>query len=219
MAILSNLKPRPGESLGGDPGRLAGQLGSAGDLAVLGPGLARSCAHRITDLASLRRFLLDYVNVALVPGELPAIDRAYRHAQRYEVRELIRLDQGLSAGGCPPELAEASGRVGWSQLRRLRPLRDQRLVRRYLGAVEAGEAHGWHTVVFGLVLSLYSLPLRQGLLGYGGQTIHGFVYGAAARLPLTRSQCVQVEEEAAAGLPGAVHALLAPQGGAPWRPI
>ena len=43
-----------------------------------------------------------------------------------------------------------------------RPLRDQRLVQRYLTAVEQGEAQGWHTLVYGLTLAVYSLPLRQG---------------------------------------------------------
>jgi urease accessory protein UreF len=217
VAIPSHVSPRPGESLAGDPGRLAEQLGSIEDLAVLGPGLARAHAHRITDATSLRRFLLDYVQGTLVPGELPVITRAHRHAQQYEVGELIAMDQGLSLGRLAPELAEASRRVGGSQLRRLRPLRDQRLVQRYLRAVETGQAHGWHTVVYGLVLSLYSLPLRQGLLGYGNQTIRGLVNGAAARLPLTQDECVRIEEEAGASLPAAVQALLTPPDGAAWQ--
>ena len=49
------------------------------------------------------------------------------------------------------------------------PLRDERVVQRYLAAVESGEAHGWHTLVYGLTLVVYSLPLRQGLLGYAHQ--------------------------------------------------
>jgi len=53
-------------------------------------------------------------------------------------------------------------RVGQSQLKRFRSLRDHRLVQRYLKAVGEGRAHGWHTLVYGITLSVYSLPLIQG---------------------------------------------------------
>lgn len=67
--------------------------------------------------------------------------------------------------------ASPSRQIGRRQLARLRPLRDERIVRRYLAAVESGRADGWHTVVYGLTLALYSLPLRQGLLHYAQETL------------------------------------------------
>jgi urease accessory protein UreF len=213
MANPFNLSPRQDEVLAGDVRRLAEQLGPVEDLAMLGPGFARSHAGRIHDLPSLQGFLRSYVEDTLVRLELPTIRRAHGHAQGYEARELIHLDRVLDVRGLPAGLAEASRRVGWSQLRRLRPLRDQRLVQRYLHAVETGEAHGWHTVVYGVALSLYSLPLGQGLAGYGIQTIRGFVYGAAGRLALTQGECARLEEDAGTGLNNAVRALLAPVDG------
>lgn len=68
-------------------------------------------------------------------------------------------------------------------------MRDQRLVQRYLAAIDEGRARGWHTLVYGLSLAMFSLPLRQGLQNYAEQTIRGFVSSAAASLRLAESQC------------------------------
>jgi urease accessory protein UreF len=93
-------------------------------------------------------------------------------------------------------------------MRKLRPLRDDRVVQRYLNAVESGEAHGWHTLVYGLTLAVYSLPLRQGLLGYAHQTTRGFIYSAARMLQLSERQCRALFDSLCTGLPEAVEALL-----------
>ena len=107
--------------------------------------------------------------------------------------------------------AGASRRVGQGQLQKLRPLRDQRFVQRYLAAVDAGEAQGWHTLVFGLTLAVYSLPLRQGLFSYAHQATRGFLYAAADTLILTESRGAAraLFDELCAGVPAAVEAPLA----------
>jgi urease accessory protein UreF len=125
------------------------------------------------------------------------------------VRELVVLDQQLAAEPILRDFAAASRRVGRCQLQKLRPLRDQRLVQRYLHAVEAGRAHGWHILVYGLTLAVYSLPLRQGLLGYAHQTTRGFIYSAARMLRLSERQCRELFDDLCARLPEAVEALLA----------
>src|SRR6185436_12829880 len=106
---------------------------------------------------------------------------------RHEVRELAQFDRQLADEPALKPFAEASRRVGQTELLRLRPLRDERIVRRYLEAVERGEASAWHTLVYGLTLALYSMPLRQGLLGYGFQTSRGFIYAAATPLQLSEN--------------------------------
>ena len=121
---------------------------------------------------------------------------------------MIGLDRRLANEPLLQSFATASQRVGKTQLKRLRQLRDQRLVQRYLRAVQAGEAHAWHTVVYGLVLSVYSLPLRQGLLSYAQQTTRGFVRSAANRLRLAESECQILVSEVCAGFPAAVNRLL-----------
>jgi urease accessory protein UreF len=191
----------------GDVEPLARQIGTADGLVALGGGAA-GAGPRVTDLPSLRGFLEDYRSRILVPIEVPAICKAHGYASRYELRELLLLDGQLAAEPLLLTFATASQRVGKTQLKRLRPLRDQRLVQRYLRAVQAGEAHGWHTLVYGLILSLYSLPLRQGLLSYARQTTRGFIHSAAGTLGLSGAQCDALTEEVTVCLPDAVNAVL-----------
>src|SRR6185437_6326359 len=118
---------------------------------------------------------------------LPAIQRAFDHPNHHEVRELAEFDRQLAGEAVLKPFAEASKRVGQTELLKLRPLRDERIIRRYLEAVERNEANAWHTLVYGLTLALYSLPLRQGLLGYGYQITRGFIYSAAKSLQLSEN--------------------------------
>jgi len=192
----------------GDWHPLAEQLGSADGLVNLGSVSTLLGNGPISNLQSLRSFLAAYQSEILIPIELPAIHAAHSHASRHELRELLALDQSLHSAAVPQELAGASRRVGQFQLRKLRPLRDERLLQRYLAAVEEGRAHGWHTLVFGLTMALYSLPLRQGLLGYAQQSTRGFIYTAARSLHLSEARCREVYDELCAGLPDAVAALL-----------
>ncbi|HVV00174.1 MAG TPA: urease accessory UreF family protein, partial [Verrucomicrobiae bacterium] len=130
------------------------------------------------------------------------------HALRTEVRELIALDQQLIDEPSLLNFSAASRRVGQAQIQKLRPLRDSRVVQRYLNAVEAGQAHGWHTLVYGLTLAVYSLPLRQGLLGYAHQMTRSFIYNAARFLRLSEQQCRELFNELSAGLALAVESML-----------
>ena len=192
----------------GDWHPLAEQLGSTDGLASLGSICAFLALRPIQDLRSFRRFLRSYQGEILVPFELPAIYAAFGHAEKNELRELVTLDNQLAGQPVLQSFASASRRVGQTQLQKLRPLRDQRMIQRYLFTVDSGEAHGWHTLVYGLTLEVYSLPLRQGLLGYAHQTTRGFIYSAARMLQLSERQCRSVFEEHCAGLPNAVENLL-----------
>ena len=187
---------------------LAEQLGSADGLMELGSVSAMLRLSPVQNLSSLRRFLANYHTKVLVPVELPAIQAAHGHALLNELRELIELDRRLAEEPILAILARASRRVGQSQLRKLRPLRDHRLLRRYLQAVEAGQAQGWHTLVYGVTLAVYSLPLRQGLLGYAHQTTRGFIYSSARALRLSERQCRVLFDELCASLPAAVEDLV-----------
>ncbi len=198
----------PAEWLG-DAHPLVEQLGSADGLASL-HALADSLAVRpITSLPALRNFLRRYHERILLPQELPAIQTAYDHVSRNEIRELIAFDQQISREPAVRDFTSASRRVGLAQLQKLRPLRDERGAQRYLTAVESGEAHGWHTLVYGMTLVLYSLPLRQGLLGYAHQTTRGFIHAAAKSLTVSEADCRALFEELCAPLPQATEALLA----------
>src|SRR5262245_58214659 len=127
----------------GDVAPLVRQMGGAEGLSALAGAVSAAgvgAGRPVTDAASLRRFLGVYQSQILVPIELPAIQRAFGHAAHGQVRELIALDVRLLDERLPGTFATASQRVGKTQLKRLRPLRDQRLVQRYLQAVQAGQA-------------------------------------------------------------------------------
>ncbi len=198
----------PAEWLG-DWHPLVEQLGSANGLVALGEVSASLQIPIVHDLPSLRCFLQDYQRRILLPHELPAIQRAFDHTCRHEVRELTEFDRRLGNELVLRPFANASRRIGQTELLKLRPLRDERLVRRYLEAVERNEANAWHTLVYGLTLALYSLPLRQGLLGYGFQTTRGFIYAAARPLQISEMNCRNLLEELCSNLPEAVEGLIA----------
>jgi len=192
----------------GDCHPLVEQLGSAEGLVTLSSLAASLHARPLADRSALRAFLPLYRERILIPLELPAIETACTHASRNAVRELIELDRQLALEPALREFASASRRVGQYQLQKLRPLRDQRLVQRYLRAVEAGEAQGWHVIVYGVTLALYSVPLRQGLLGYAWQTTRSFIHAAARPLQLTEAECRDLLESQCEPLPAAVETLL-----------
>jgi urease accessory protein UreF len=189
----------------GDLRPLLEQIGSPGGRAGASNPLH---VRQINRTPELRVFLQNYHTNILQPLELPAIQRAFLHASRNELRELIVFDQELSRETMLQSFASASRHVGQNQLHRLRPLRDQRLVQRYLAAVEQREAHGWHTLVYGLTLAVYSLPLRQGLFGYAHQTTRGFIQSAAPSLALSETDCQGLFEELCVDLPTGVESLL-----------
>lgn len=212
LAVMrKQLQPALGEPAEwlGDWHPLVEQLGSANGLVALADVSAGLRIGPVLDLPSLRGFLGDYHRHILLPIELPAIQRAFDHACRHEVRELVDFDRQLAGESVLKPFAEASRRIGQCELRKLRPLRDERIVRRYLDVVENGGANAWHTLVYGLTLALYSMPLRQGLLGYGFQTTRGFIYSAAGRLRLSEGDCRALLEELCAPLPPAMEALIA----------
>jgi urease accessory protein UreF len=192
----------------GDWHPLAEQLGCADGLVALGAMTAELRLRPVHDLSSLQQFLRSYRSHILVPLELPIIHRAHGHAASRELRELVALDQQLAREPALQPLASASRRVGRTQLRKLRPLRDERVVQRYLRAVENGDADGWHTLVYGLTLAVYSLPLRQGLLGYAHHTMRGFIYAASRSLRFSAQQHHHLLDGLCADLPRAVDGVL-----------
>lgn len=187
MIVGTKIAPSSPAELLGDPHPLLEQLGSADTLAVSSTTTGALEFARISDLLSLRNFLESYREQILVPIELPAIVAANHHAARGEVKELVALDERLAGELSIRPFAAASCRVGQRQLSRLRPMRDQRVVQRYLAAIEAGSARGWHTLVYGVSLAMFSLPLRQGLQHYVEQTMNGFIDAAARKLHLSET--------------------------------
>ncbi len=191
----------------GDVASLAARLG-APDLASWEQIVPQGTFSPIRNLPELRQFIQGYCDQALVPRDLPAIRRAFHHSSRSEASELIALDVSLSKDAALIPFSRASQHVGRGRLRRLEPLWDQRIVQRYLAAVRAGEAKGWHPVVFGLTLALYSLPLRQGMIHFATQTMNGFVHSAAGPLQLRQADCDELLSHLDGKIPRLVSAAL-----------
>ena len=164
---------------------------------------------RANDLAGVKMVLSRYCSEILFPIEWPAIRLAYEHASGNEFRELIALDKRLSSDASLRPFAAASQRVGRLHIKRLRPLRDQRLVQRYLRLLDEGEAHGWHTLVYGVILALYSFPLRQGLMNYAQQTLRGFILIAGCGRSWTDDEMGLALDDLLAGAPAAMETILA----------
>jgi urease accessory protein UreF len=209
MLHQAKIAPETAVELLGDLHPLMEQLGSLDGLVTLADASDSLQVPHIKTLPDLRNFLQNYHARILSPVELPLIQRAFSHAAHNQLRELIALDQEIAGEPVLQNFVSASRRVGQGQLQRLRPLRDERLVQRYLAAVDRGEAHGWHTLVYGLTLAVYSLPLRQGLFCYAHQTTRGFIHAASASLKLSRTDSRGLFDELCAGLPAAIESLIA----------
>jgi urease accessory protein UreF len=212
-----DMAPQEIAPLLGDPHPLVEQVGSTAGLLKSAVAPKEMVVGHIDSLPALRAFVESYRTGLLVPVELPAILAAQGHAVRHEVLELIGLDQRLASDPRLKPYAAASCRVGQRQLHRLRPLRDHRLLQRYLAAVDGGQAHGWHMLAFGVALGVFSLALRQGLAAYARHTVGGFIESAARRLNLSENACRDLLEELSAPLPENVNRLLQPQGREPLR--
>ena len=186
------------------------QLGSMEDLVSITAASALLQTASIANLQELAVFIETYFEQLLVPLELPLIYKSWQHASNHECRELIALDHSIAEQILVPQFAAASQRVGRTHLNAMGSMRGERLVQRYLAAVEAGEAHGWHTVVYGITLALYSLPVRQGLMHYAYRTMGGFVQAAAKSLNLTHRDCRDIVLAACEDLPRAIETTLTP---------
>ena len=172
--------------------------------------LAGAASEPFTSLAALQNFLDAYLTQILLPLELPAIAEACQRVRRGQTRELIAMDRQLAGEARLAPFASASRKIGAVQLQRLKPLRDERTVQRYLSAVESGRADGWHTLVYGLTLAVYSFPLRQGLLHYARETISGLALAATEPGTFIDPACQEMLETILARLPEAVERSIPP---------
>ena len=208
-ALNNNNVAAPHEiTLLGEVHPLLQPLGSCDGLTDVAGYSELMAGAKVRDLESLRSFLEIYQRDVLVRFEFPAIISAHMRARQNEARELIALDGELASRDLPPDFAAASRRVGQGHLQRLRPLRDDRVVQRYLKAVDSGEASGWHTVVYGVTLAVYSIPVRQGLILYARQTLEGFVRAAARPLQITSVDCKDLIAALCSNIPKLVEQVL-----------
>jgi urease accessory protein UreF len=183
-------------------------LGSTEGLISLAQAAAGLCSMPITSWHTFQQGLQAYRNDILLPLEWPAMLQAHGHVSRHEARELVALDQRLGLDSRWRELSDASARIGQRHLRSLRPLKDHRVVQRYLHAVEQTQAQAWHPLVYGAILGIYSLPLRQGLLNYAWISLQTRALAAASHLDLPVHRCAQLAVAQYSDLPRLLDVLL-----------
>lgn len=164
------------------PWGLSSKLGEPDALEDLASELWRE-GEPLNGAAPTDSWLRFYFERVMAPLEFPFIQRAAELARGGQARELVALDRELSGLWPANATREASRRAGLKQLRRLRPLADLRVLSKYREAVQSGKAHGWHVVVYGLVLAIYSIPTRQGLSHYAEKTLAAMTRGNSPDSP------------------------------------
>lgn len=207
MASAVALAQPTSDELAGEATPLAHALGSPAGISQLADLAQLVDLTRPQSIDGVRQFLNRFRDRLLASVELPTIRDAFHHASRGEVRELIALDRQLAGRYGTSAFSEASRHVGRLQLRRLRPLRD-RTAQRYLQAVEAGQATGWHVVVYGLLLGLFSLPLRQGLVHYASRTQLSLLDSALLGLSATPSDVACLRDDCLAPAAAVIQSIL-----------
>jgi hypothetical protein len=198
------MKPTPSPPsvdimLGGDPRALVRALGAI----AVGGAAGETLPNPLGNSGALtgRELLHSYTDGYLIPLDWPAIERAHNAAIEDRWRDVIALDRELGADPRLKAIAAVSRFLGCQQLRRMRPVRGIRTPRRYLEAIEAGDADGWHLVVCGVVLATYNMPLRQGLLSYARQTYTGLLLGSEPRETEEARRAGWVEEALVGAVP------------------
>lgn len=192
----------------GEPRDLLTCVGNAEALPGIGSVVTGSRFKPVRDLASLDAFLGEYIGGILLPIELPAVLSSWHFTEQSQVRELIELDGELSRDVRLKSFRAASCAVGRRQLSKLRPLRDHRVIQRYWNAMEEGRAAAWHTLVYGILGSTYSIPLRQSLTHLSQQTLGGFALSAATDRRFRLDDCRRILRRHCEGLAGWINGLV-----------
>ena len=192
--------------LEGDLNGLLRRLGSGWSLVAFEAGAEVGLVDPVLSREELASRVAIYQQEVLLRHELPAIYRAFHHASRSESRELVEFDQQFGPQ-MPPAIALASERVGRAQIRRLRPLTDDRVVQRYLRAVDQGQAKAWHTIAFGLTLAVYSVPVLQGMIAFERQSLDGFLEAAARPLGIAEPDRRAIHDYLPSAVAGFVRTL------------
>ncbi len=194
----------------GEVRALLEQLGGTANLINLHAAAETLACPEVANWEVFREFINTYKVKVLYAQELEAIYRGYTHARANEGRELVLLDQELAKVLRPRPLGEASRRIGQAQLQNLAPLRGEPVAAKYHAAVREGKAEGWHTLVYGLMLAVYCIPLRQGLAGYATQILNGYVQAAGRTFSVSEEDRADLLNALCADLPQRVDSVLAP---------
>ncbi len=187
-----------------DVASLVERVGSSTAPSAWPPGVP---PHSIATLPGLKAWLTHFRQEVLGRRDWPATLQAWDFARQGNARDLLALDQAWGIHAVTLPFAESSRRLGQRQLNRLRALRDQRVITRYLEAIEAGRAQGWHPLVYGVYLAVFNLPLRQGLVNFGAQTLNGLARSVNRSSVLSEDAIIAAVDAEVALLPTSLPSL------------
>ena len=162
----------------------------------------------IKDLPSLAKFLEKFRDQVLTGVDLPAICRSHQLASTNQGIELICFDQEFGKTLRLGKLTQPSREAGKRQLKRMQPLRDHKVVQKYLRAHENGSAAGWHSIVYGLTMAVYAIPLRQALMNYSEKTISVMAESAMFSRQFPVVECRDLVDKILSTLPAIVEQVL-----------
>ena len=174
-------------------------------------GLIEGCPEwpsALNDLDSIGSWMNAWVDEQLLEREIRTAHLAFQADRAGGFRELARLDAMMERSATPPMIADRLRQLGRRELGRLRPLGDVRDLTQYRKAVEEGRVVGWWPIVYGLELRVYSIPLTQGLLGYGMWALEGALQVARDRRRLDSETLERLETVASERLKEGVSAML-----------
>jgi urease accessory protein len=106
--------------------------------------------------------LEDYLHNKIAPCDLVAYAHAHLAARRTDLERLFIVDEVLTASLLPHEIRQGSIRSGRALIETLTPLIEHALLRQFAQAVKQGRTDGNATVSFGLMSTLWDIPLRVG---------------------------------------------------------
>ncbi len=132
----------------------------------------------VSDLESLRNFLLKSVLPTLQHLELPALRYAFEAASDGNVSRILELDARYAAMKTAQELRTASSRIGTQRLQMLAQLTPHPLFQTLEDERAANRFHAHAPIVFGVQTAIAQTPLPAALLAWYYQTAAALVSAA-----------------------------------------
>lgn len=171
----------------------------------------------VSDVESLRQFLLHTIIPSLQHFELPMLHFAYEAALDSNLTRLLELDARYGAMKGAHELRTASSRIGSQRLQMLLLLTPHPLLQRLEKSRLEGRFQAHAPLVYGAQTAISATPLTAVLISYYYQCIAAIVSAAMKLIPLGQNAGQKLLTECLA-LSGkvAMYAITLPESQAGW---
>ena len=160
--------------------QLADSLFPSGTV-TLSHGLEAFVAKQSISPRDIEALLEDYLQGKVTTSDLVAYAHAYRATEEHSVEQLRKVDHYLTSLLWAQDLRQASMRSGRAILHTARALSDSSVLQHFTDEVQTGSSDGNAVVCFGLLCSLWQIPIRSGGLVHLYTFAVSFL-GAAMRL-------------------------------------